>query len=609
MSSSAPDLQKPLPKRHEIPVAMTWNLDPIYTSETEWENDFAQLESDIELFAPLQNTLSQSAQRLLQVLGLRDRTGILIGKLRSYASLRKSEDNANAQSQARADRIQMLGTKRAAATSWIEPEILALPSSVLGDFIGAEAGLQLYARYFQTLEMERPHRLSAEVENVLAQAYEVMGNSYNVFTLFNNADLKFPTVRDENGHEIELTKGRYINFLESRDRTVREAAFRAMHESYFHWRNTLAATLSGAVKSHVCDARVRHYDNALQAALKQNEIPEAVYHNLLSTVRERLPVLHRYLRLRKKMLGLDELQLWDLYVPMVEETDKAMTYDEGKAAVLSSSQPLGKRYLQVLEQGLNERWTDVLENEGKTSGAFSDGSFATPPYILMNWQDKLDSTFTLAHEFGHSIHSYFTRQSQPYIYANYTIFVAEVASTLSENLLSHQLVERAKSDGDKRLQLSLLNGLAERFRTTLYRQTMFAEFELLIHQRVEAGEALTAETMSEMYLQLNRDYYGAEVNVDEIVAIEWARIPHFYYDFYVYQYATGISAAAALSAQVLAEGETAVERYLTFLSGGSSQNSIDLLRGAGVDMATPAPIHAALDAFEAVIAQMETLAA
>lgn len=606
--SSSIAADKPLPKREQVPVELTWDLSVVYADDASWERDFTRLETMIEPFAGLQSTLAASPQNVLRALKLRDDSGVLYYQLRSYAHLRQSEDNANSEAQARADRVDMLGTRRAAATAWIEPEILSIPSEQLREFMAQESGLKLYEYYLQTLEVRRPHVRSAEVEDVLAQASEPMYGSSGVFTLFNNADLKFPKIKDERGEEVELTKGRYINFLESGDRRVREEAFRAMHDTYKTWRNTLAATLSGGVKAHVCNARVRSYESSLHAALGENEIPVGVYHNLLSTVRERLPVLHRYLRLRKKLLGLPDLQLWDLYVPMIQEVDKSMTYDEGSKVVLDSSQPLGADYCGILKRGFNERWVDVLENEGKTSGAFSDGAYTTPPYILMNWQDRLDSTFTLAHEFGHSLHSYFTRQTQPFVYSGYTIFVAEVASTLSENLLAHHLLQQAREANDRPLQLSLLNQHAERFRTTLYRQTMFAEFELMIHNTVEKNEALTAEGMSEKYLQLNQDYYGAEVHIDPVVAIEWARIPHFYYDFYVYQYATGISAAAALTKQILAEGEPAVQRYLSFLRGGSSDNSINLLHGAGVDMATPQPIHQALDVFEDTIAQMEALA-
>jgi len=598
---------KRLPARAEVPAALTWDLSVVYPDEVAWETDFARIEAMQAFFGAMQGTLALAPQNLLRCLQLRDETGTLYSQLRAYASLRRSEDNGNAVAQALVDRATMLGTKLLSATAFIEPEILSIPSESLRDAVAAEPGLQLYGYYFETLERRRPHVRSAEVEDVLAQTGEAMNSTITVFRLFNNADLKFPGVRDEDGIEQELTHGRYLNFLESRDRRVREDAFRTMHNEYFKWRNTLAASLSGAIKAHVCGARVHRYESALHAALSPDDIPVAVYHNLITAVRERLPVLHRYLRLRKKMLGLDDLQLWDLYVPMVAEVDRPIAYPEAQRAVLEASRPLGSQYVQVMQDGFDARWIDVLENEGKTSGAFSDGAYTTPPYILMNWQDDLHRTFTLAHELGHSLHSFFTRAAQPFIYSDYTIFVAEVASTLNEALLTEHLVAQAKREGDRALQLYLLNHFAEGFRTTLYRQTLFAEFELKVHQAVEAGEALTAESMSVIYKKLNDDYYGAEVTVDDCVAIEWARIPHFYYDFYVYQYATGISAATALSRQIREEGQPAVERYLNFLRGGSSDTSINLLRGAGVDMTTPQPVHQALDVFDAVIAQMEDL--
>lgn len=607
MTNIATSETKPLPQRHEAPVELTWDLSPVYGDDAAWDADFEKLSAQVGAFASLQGTLDKSPAHLLSCLQLRDEVGTLYGQLRSYAHLRQTEDNGNTAAQARADRVNMLGTKLASATAFIEPEILAMPSAKLHEMMATESALKLYEYYFHTLKLRRDHVRSAEVEDVLALAREPMSGTSTVFTLFNNADLKFPPVIDENGHEAELTHGRYINFLENRERRVREDAFRKMHGEYQRWRNTLSATLTGAVKAHVASARVHRYGSALEAALSPDEIPIAVYHNLLATVHERLPVLHRYLRLRKKLLGLDELQMWDLYVPMVAEVDRKTSYGEAREHVLSASTPLGREYVDVMRHGFDNRWVDVLENRGKTSGAFSDGSYTTPPYILMNWQDRLDSTFTLAHEFGHSMHSYFTRRTQPYIYADYTIFVAEVASTLNEALLTNYLVEQARTANDKALQLYLLNSYAERFRTTLYRQTMFAEFELRIHETVERGDALTADNMSASYLKLNKDYYGAEVTVDDCVAIEWARIPHFYYGYYVYQYATGISAAAALAKQIRSEGEPAVRRYLKFLSGGSSDNSINLLRDAGVDMATPQPVHQALDVFDDVIAQMEQL--
>ncbi|HEX8234625.1 MAG TPA: oligoendopeptidase F [Abditibacteriaceae bacterium] len=598
---------KPLPKRNEVPTELTWDLSVVYEKDELWESDFKRVE---EMTAPLQELQGKlsDASTLLHCLQMQDEVGTLFSQLYSYASLRRSEDNANPDAQARVDRVRMLGTRLSSATSFIEPEILAIEPQQLRDILAQESGLKLYEYYLQKLERRRPHVRTPEVEEVLALAHEATGGTSTVFKLFNDADLKFPNVRDDEGREAELTHGRYIKFLESQKRDVREGAFKTMHGEYTKWRNTLAASLSGAVKANVFNARVRKYESALHAALSPDEIPTEVYTNLIGAVRERLPVLHRYLRLRKKMLGLDDLQMWDLYVPMVKEVEREIPYEEAKRSVAQSLQPMGQQYLRVLDRAFNERWIDVLENEGKTSGAFSDGAYTTPPYILMNWQDNLNNAFTLTHELGHSLHSHFTRETQPYVYSHYTIFVAEVASTLNEALLTNYMQKQAKEQGDRALQLYLLNSYAERFRTTLYRQTMFAEFELMIHQTVECGEALTAESMSEQYLQLNKDFYGAEVNVDDCVSIEWSRIPHFYYDFYVYQYATGISAAAALSKQILEEGQPAVERYLNFLRGGGSDTSINLLRGAGVDMATPQPVHQALDVFDQIIGQMEELA-
>jgi len=600
------DSPKTTPKRADVPVEMTWDLSLMYPDAGAWESDFSALEANLPAFAEFSGHLSDGA-KLLEVLKLRDQSGAQIGKLYSWASLSKAGDNADSNAQSRYDRIVGLYSRRAAATSWLEPQILALDPQTLRSLSQTTPGLQQYDYYFQTLERTRAHTRSAEVEEVLATLSEPLGAAQTAFRQFDNADLKFPPVLDENGVEQELTHGKYINFLQSNDRAVRERAFRAMHGEFFKWRNTLAATLGGTVKSHVALARVRGYDGVLNMELDPDAIPTSVYTNLLSTVRERLPVLHRYLRLRKKRLGLSELKMWDLYVPIVENVERRISFDDGKRLVLDSIAPLGEGPTQIIRRGFEERWIDVLENEGKTSGAFSDGSFLTPPYMLLNYQEKLESVFTLAHEWGHSLHSFLSRESQPYVYSGYTIFVAEVASTLLEALLSHYMLEDAKKKGDRELQMYLLNQIAERFRTTLFRQTMFAEFELRIHEAVERNQPLTAQEMSDLYLQINRDYYGAEVDVEEIAAIEWARIPHFYYGYYVYQYATGISAAQTLAKQILSEGAPAVERYLGFLRGGGSQTSIDLLCGAGVDMTTPAPIHAAIDAFEDAVAQMEAL--
>ncbi len=604
--TESPSAPQTTPKRADVPVEMTWDLTLVYPDAQSWEADFVRLEAGLPAFVAFSGQLSDP-EKLLDCLRLRDESGAQLGKLYSWASLSKAGDNADSDAQGRFDRVAGLGSRRAAATSWIEPQILAIAPETLRAMVEQNENLAVYDYYFQTLERGRAHTRSAEVEEVLAQLSEPMGAAQTAFRQFNNADLKFPRILDEHGVEQELTHGKYINFLQSENREVRERAFHAMHGEFSRWRNTLAATLGGTVKSHVALARVRGYDSVLNSELAPDAIPTSVYLNLLATVRERLPVLHRYLRLRKKRLGLNELKMWDLYVPIVENVERKIAFEDGKKLVLDSITLLGDEAGRIIRRGFEERWVDVLENEGKTSGAFSDGSFLTPPYMLLNYQEKLESVFTLAHEWGHSLHSYLSRESQPYVYSGYTIFVAEVASTLLEALLSHQMLSQAREADDKPLQMFLLNQIAERFRTTLFRQTMFAEFELRIHEKIEANQALTAQEMSDLYLQINRDYYGAEVDVEEIAAIEWARIPHFYYGYYVYQYATGISAAQTLAKQILSEGAPAVERYLDFLRGGGSKTSIDLLRGAGVDMTTPAPIHAAIDAFEDAVAQMEAL--
>ena len=595
------------PKRSQVPVEMTWDLTHIYDSPAEWETEFAEIEEQLPAFEPFKTMLNNPAI-LLGCLQLQGKTGEILGKLNSWASLSKSEDNANAEAQGRYERISGLYTRYAAATSWIQPEILAIPAADLTQMVADTDGLQLYKYYFETLERERAHTRSGEVEEVLAQLAETRGACQNAYRMFGNADLRFPEVEDGDGQNHELTSGSYITLLQSRDRVLRENAFATMHGTYESWRNTTSATLGGTVKSHVAMARIRNYPTVLQMELDPKAIPTSVYTNLIDTVHERLPVMHRYLRLRKKLLKLDELQMWDLYVPIIANVERKIPYGDAKQLVIESVAPLGDAVAAVIRRGFDERWVDVLENEGKTSGAFSDGSYLTPPYMLMNYKEELGSVFTLAHEWGHSLHSFLARETQPSVYSGYTIFVAEVASTLLEALLSHKMISDARESGDKELQLFLLNQTAERFRTTLFRQTLFAEFELKIHTVVENKEALTAEKMSEIYGEINRAFYQTEVNVDPVADIEWARIPHFYYGYYVYQYATGISAAQTLARQILREGTPAVERYLNFLRGGGSMSSIDLLKGAGVDMTTPEPINAAIDVFEETIAEMEKLA-
>ncbi|MHB1006825.1 MAG: oligoendopeptidase F [Chloroflexota bacterium] len=591
-------------KRHELPTAYTWNLDSVYADENLWEADFQKVKQGIPTLASFRGTLGDSPSVLLACLKLRDETYQLTEQVFVYAQMRKDEDNTNNHYQALADRSVALASEVSSATAFVNPELLALSEEKLWDFLRAEPALELYRHQLEEVIRKRAHVRSAEVEMVLAQSTEVARVPDNTYTMLTNADIRFPSVADEEGRPVELTQSRYNQLRESRDRRVRQDAFQAIHGTYHQYRNTLATSLGGGVRADVFYARSRHYPSALEAALGPNNIPVAVYHNLIGTVNSQLPLLHRYISLRKRLLGLDELHHHDLYVPLVADLEMRVPYDEAVVTVQKALAPMGSEYLEALRRGIASRWVDVYENEGKTSGAHSTGAYTTNPFILLNYQDTLNDVFTLAHELGHSMHSYFTRRSQPYPYGDYTTFMAEVASTLNESLLSNHLIEQSK---DPKARAYLVNQHLERFRTTLFRQTMFAEFELDIHTRAEAGEGLTPDLLSNVYRDLNARYYGPAVVDHQEIAIEWARIPHFYWGFYVYQYATGLSAATALAQQILTEGAPAVSRYLRFLKSGSSDYSINLLREAGVDMTSPEPIQQALNLFGRLLDQMEQI--
>jgi len=598
-------LQKTLPKRSEVPVELTWNLESIYATPEDWEQAFTWVNDELPKLGVYQGTLGRDAATLYAALQLDDRLSETLHKLYAYANMRSDEDTSNSANLARLNRVMALGAKAAAISAFMTPEILEIPQERIEEFLRDDPRLELYRHALDELMRRKPHVRSAEVEGLLAEASEALEVPSQVFNMLNNADLKLPTIKDAEGQDVEVTKGNYILFLEGRDRRVRKDAFEAMHSTFYKQRNTLAATLNGQVKAQIFRARARNYATALEAALDANNIPVSVYDNLVETVDKNLGVLHRYLRLRKKLLGLDELHMYDLYVPMVAEVDYKVSFEQAKEQVARGLAPLGADYVEDMVRGFNSRWIDVYENEGKAGGAYSGGTYGTHPFVLLNYQENLNSVYTLAHEFGHSMHSYYTRRTQPYPYGDYTIFVAEVASTLNEVLLTHYLLE---TTDDRALRMYIINHYLESFRTTLYRQTMFATFERQIHAAAEAGEALTADALSQMYKEINDRYYGPEVNVDDLISIEWARIPHFYYNFYVYQYATGISAAAALGQQILSEGKPAVERYRRFLTRGSSDYSINLLRDAGVDMTSPEPIQQALDLFGRYIGEMEQMA-
>ncbi|RLL45067.1 oligoendopeptidase F [Oceanobacillus piezotolerans] len=595
---------KELPKRSEIPVEKTWRLEDIFTSDEDWQEEYTKLQKDIPEISKYQGKLSSSADTLYELLSLQDKLSERLGKLYTYAHMRNDQDTTNSFYQAMNAQAENVLTLASSKMSYIVPEILAMDEGKIESFLEDKKELQLYKKTLDEITRARPHVLSEKEEALLAEASDPLSTASQTFSMLNNADLTFPSIKDENGEEVDLTHGRYSRFLESKDRRVREDAFKAMYKTYGSFKNTFASTLSGNIKTHNFSAKVRNYESARQAALDNNNIPEQVYDNLVEAVNNKLPLLHRYTEVRKKVLQLDELHMYDLYTPLVKDVDMKISYEQAKEYVLKGLEPLGEDYANILQESFNNRWIDVEENKGKRSGAYSSGAYGTNPYILLNWQDNVNNTFTLAHELGHSVHSYYTRNNQPYRYGNYSIFVAEVASTCNEALLNDYLINHLEDEKEK---LYILNHFLEGFRGTVFRQTMFAEFEHDIHVRAQNGEALTADKLTEIYYELNKKYYGEAVVSDEEIGLEWARIPHFYYNYYVYQYATGYSAATSLANQILTEGDTAVERYLQFLKAGSSDYPIEVLKKAGVDMTSKQPVLAALDVFEEKLTEMEKL--
>ena len=596
---------KKLPLRSEIAEKDTWRLEDIFPSDEAWEKEFQEVLTMIPGIKEFQGRLGENAATLYAALQYQDQLLERLGKLRAYSHMRYDQDTTNSFYQALDDRMRNLYVQAASQLSFIVPELLSIAEDKLNAFLQEKEELRLYEHALAEINRQRPHVLPAEQEALLAEASEVMAASQNTFGMLNNADLEFPAIKDERGEEIEVTHGRFILFLESADRRVRRDAFKAMFDTYGKFRNTFSSTLSGNVKKNNFYARIRNYSSAREAALAKNNIPESVYDNLISTVTEHLPLLHRYIQLRKEILGLNKLHMYDLYTPLVKDVKIEISYEEAKDIVVAGLSPLGEDYLNVIKEGFANRWVDVYENKGKRSGAYSSGAYGTNPYILLNWQNNINDLFTLAHEFGHSVHSYYTRKSQPYPYGDYSIFVAEVASTCNEALLNEYLL-RTLDDEQKRMYL--LNHYFEGFRATVFRQTMFAEFEHLIHQKAQNNEALTAESLTKDYYALNQKYYGTDdMNIDEEIGLEWARIPHFYYNYYVYQYATGFSAATALSNKILTEGAPAVEKYLQFLQAGSSDYPLEVLKKAGVDMTSKKPIEDALLVFEEKLTEFAQL--
>lgn len=595
---------KLLKQRSDIDAKFKWDIEAMYPDEAQWENDIADCVSAAESFTRFQGKVTDSSEILFEALDEKDKIWRKLEHAFVYAAMKKDEDNRVDKYQSMDDKCGSAIAKISAAMSFFAPELLAADEEKILHYIDENPKLELYRFALEDALREKKHVLSTAEENILAQLSEVTGATNDIFKMLNNADLTFGTVVDEDGDTVNLTHGNYITFMESHDRDLRKAAFTNMYEAYKAFINTIATTYNYNTKNDAVSARIRKYDSARQAALSSGNIPEEVYDNLIAVVNEYLPVLHRYIALRKKVLGVDELKMYDVYVPLVQLPKKEIPYEEALKMMQEGLAPLGAEYLAQVDKGTKEGWIDVYENQGKTSGAYSFGSYDSKPYILLNYTNTLKDVFTIVHEMGHSMHSFYTRKTQPFAYGDHSIFTAEVASTVNESLLMQHLLAK---ETDAEMRKYLINYYIEEFRTTLFRQTMFAEFEMLTHKEIENGGVLTAQWLCDVYDDLNKKYFGPALSEDEYIRYEWARIPHFYRGFYVYQYATGYSAATAISKRILTEGEPARKDYIEFLKSGSSDYPVELLKIAGVDMSSPEPIRMAMETFKGLVDELEKL--
>lgn len=597
-------MAKELLKRSEVKEEFTWKLSDMYADTAAWEADIQTIQQIAAGLEKKEGQVTASAESLLETL---EQAAAMWEKLDlafNYAMRLSDQDTTNTTHQAMVQKLYGIDADISSRLAFLEPEILSADQETLDRYYTALPALELYRKYIEEIQRLKAHSLSAEMEKLLAMTGEISHNPSQTFSMFNNADLQFPEVVDENGDTVRITHGRFIGLLESSDRRVRREAFEKLYHTYKQFENTLASIYSGQVKQLIFHAKARNYQSTLEAAVNANNVSPRVYENLVHTINANLDKLHRYVRLRKKLLGVEELHMYDIYTPMISDAARRIPFEEAKETVLKALAPLGEDYLKLIEEGFHNRWIDVYENVGKRSGAYSAGSYSTHPYVLLNYNDSLDNMFTLAHEMGHAIHSYLSNASQPYIYSHYKIFVAEVASTCNEILLMEYLL---KNTTDKKERAYLLNHYLDSFKGTVYRQTMFAEYEMKTNALAEAGESLTAEALDKIYYDLNCKYYGPDMVSDPEIAVEWARIPHFYYNFYVYQYATGFSSAVAIARNILKNGAPAVAKYKEFLSGGCSQAPVELLKIAGVDLETPQPIQDALDVFGEILDELEDL--
>ena len=590
-----------LKTRNEMDKQYQWRLEDIFATEVAYEQAYAQAEQAIEHMAGWQGRVKDNPrQAILDA----DALSLQMDRLAAYALMHKDEDSSDPMRQARAMRFQSLGVKAGSASSFLAPELLALPEETLKKLM-LDPSFADFSEMLRLLLLQKPHTLPAEQEKLLAEARDVMGVPRDVFSMFNDVDLPLPKVTGEDGEEIQLTHGNYGMLIRSRNRDVRREAFEGMMGTFKRFSATMTACYAGAVKAAVFEAKTRHYDSARQASLAPLEIPETVYDNLLNEVEAALPALTAYMNIRKKLLGVDELHLYDLYVPMIADYDMKMIYGEACDLVCEGLAPLGEEYVAKLREGFSSGWVDVYENKAKRSGAYSWGCYGVHPYVLLNHTDDLSGAMTIAHEMGHSMHTWYSNENQPFAKAQYSLFVAEVASTCNEVLLMRHLMK--KYQDDPKASAFLRNQLLEEFRTTVFRQTMFAAFEKEAHRMYEQGEALTAEALNSLYYGLNEKYYGNGAKVDDVIACEWMRIPHFYRNFYVYQYATGFSAAVAIADRILREGESAVRDYKKFLSAGCSVPPIEALRYAGVDMEKPVAVRGAMAVFAQTVEEIKKL--
>ncbi|MBP5600550.1 MAG: oligoendopeptidase F [Lachnospiraceae bacterium] len=597
-------MAKELMARSEAKEEYTWDLTPMYATEKEWEKDVEDIKELTKVVSSYEGKVTKSAKNLLSVL---DHLSALLQKLDKayqYSSRLFDEDQGNSKHQSMNQKMMSLWVDVSGKTAFIDPEILATDDNTISSYMKEEEGLKLYDKYIKEIRRLKDHTLSAEIEKVAAMTGEMAQAPEEIYDAFTNVDISYPSIKDENGEEVRITDGRFVHLLESSDRRVRKDTFEAYYATYKKYLNTLAATYASEVKVRIFNSKLRGYSSNLEAAVDKNNVSPTVYKNLVESVNRNISKLHRYVSLRKKCLGVSELHMYDIYTPMIKDAAKEVPFEEAQEIIKKALAVLGDDYVALLDEAFKNRWCDVYENKGKRGGAYSSCAYGTHPYMLLNYNNSLDAMFTTAHEMGHSMHSWFSNQAQPFIYSDYKIFVAEVASTCNEILLLEYLL---KNCTDKKEKAYLLNHYLDSFKGTVFRQTQFAEFEMLTNEMQEKGESLNAENLCALYKEINERYYGKDMISDEEISYEWARIPHFYYNFYVYQYATSFCAAVAIAERILKEGEPAVKEYKKFLSSGCTDAPVELLKIAGVDLTTGAPIDAALSKMGEIIDELEAL--